>query len=167
MVVVMEWMQDTVGCTLESAAERVVITVVVVVAHLALGFDVYFDVFSLNPVVARWSTTFVFDVDEIGVGAAAIVSLGDVYLGLSVLLITGLTAVVLDVNGISGFAAVDIDIDICLSWTAVATVMLALGYCNVRWLILTFLCGDLSQEICHVLRRLLRLSDRGVDVLTQ
>lgn len=128
MMVVMEWMQDTVGCTLESAAERVVITVVVVVAHFALGFDVYFDVFSLNPVVACWSTTFVFDVDEIGVGAASIVSLGDVYLGLSVLLITGLTAIVLDVNGVSGFAAVDIDVDICLSRTTVAVIMLVLAY---------------------------------------
>ena len=132
MVVVMEWMQNTVGCTLESAAERVVITVVVVVAHLALGFDVYFDVFSLNPVVARGSTTFVFDVDEVRVGAAAIVSLGDVYLGLAVVLITGLTAVVLDVNGVSGFAAIDIDVDIALSWTAVAAVVLVLDHGDVR-----------------------------------
>lgn len=119
MVVVVEWMQDAVGCTLESTAKGVVITIVVVVAHLVSGFDVYFDVFSFDVIVACWSTTLVFDVDEVWIGTAAVVSLSDIYLGLSVLLVTSLTAVVFDVDGVSRAATVDVDINVCLSWTEV------------------------------------------------
>jgi hypothetical protein len=124
-MMVVEWVQDTVGCTLESAAEGVVITLIVVVAHLAFAFDVYFDVFSFDVLVACWSTTLVFDV-EVWVGAAAVVSLGDVYLGLSVLFVTSLTAVVFDVDGVSLSAAVDVDVNVRLSWTTVAGTVLAM-----------------------------------------
>lgn len=125
-MMVVEWVHDTVGCTLESAAEGVVITLVVIVAHLAFALDVYFDVFSFDVIVACWSTTLVFDVDEVWVGAAAVVSLGDVYLGLTVLFVTSLTAVVFDVDGVSWSAAVDVDVNVRLSWTVVAGTVLAI-----------------------------------------
>jgi hypothetical protein len=124
----MEWVQDAVGCALDTAAEGVVVPIVVVVAHIVLGFDVDFDVFSFDVFVACWSATLVFDVDEVGVGAAAVVSLGDIDLGLSVFLVAGLTTIVFNVDWVSGSSSVDINVNVYvgLSWTTVAARLLVL-----------------------------------------
>lgn len=165
-MVVVEGVHDTVGCTLESAAEGVVVTLVVVVAHLAFAFDVYFDVFSFDIIVAcSWSAALVFDV-EVWVGAAAVLSLGDINLGLSVLFVTVLTTVVFDVDGVSESTAVDVDIDVCFSGTSIAVARLVAFWIAVK-LRLTSLYGDLSPRSDRALRRLLRLSDRGVNVSNQ
>jgi len=81
-----ERVEDSVSCTLDASSEAVVFTVVVVVTHLASWFLVDFDFcycvpFNNNVVSSNGSTTLVFDV--VGwMGAATVLSLGDVKLSL-------------------------------------------------------------------------------------
>ena len=119
VMVVMEWVADTVCCTLETAAEGVVLAVVVVVTHVALVFSVDLDV-CFNSYVSGWATAFVLDV-VIWVGAAAIVSFGNVELILDDSVVV-LTAIVLNVNGVSDAATINFDVDfgvLVLGWTLV------------------------------------------------
>ena len=109
MVVMMEWMADAVGSTFNATAEGVIVAVVVVVAHVSFVLSVDFDV-GFDSYVCSRATTFVFDVVS-GVGAAAVVSLGDIELVLNDTVVV-LAAVVLDVDGISHASAVNFDVDV-------------------------------------------------------
>jgi len=85
LIVVGEWVEDSVGSTLDTSSEAVVFTVVVVVTHLAswffLDFDFSYCVFFDDNVVSDWSATFVFYV-VVGLDFAAVLSLSDVDLCL-------------------------------------------------------------------------------------
>lgn len=106
-----EGVHDPVGRALHAAAEAVVLTFVVVVAHLA-GCFFGGDLFLLDgDVCLHGSTALVFDVVR-GVEAAAIVSLGDVELGLVGAGVVGLLLLPSDVDVVSGFAAVDVYVNV-------------------------------------------------------
>lgn len=105
---------DSVGCALHAASEAVVLAFVVVVAHLAGCVGGGGDLFSLDGYVyclLPGATTLVFDVVR-GVEAAAVVSLGDVELGLVRTGVVGLLLWPSDVDVVSGFAAVDVYVNV-------------------------------------------------------
>lgn len=135
VMVVGEWMHDTVCGTFDSAAEAVVFTLVVVVTHVSssnwlIDFDLFFlysdfwsggaatvvlDVvgYSLSldsDVGSCWAATFVFNV--VGrVDASTVVTFSDVYLIFGKLVVS-LAAVVIDFNVVSGVSAVDFDVNV-------------------------------------------------------
>lgn len=85
-VSVVERMEDSVRCTLDTSSEAVVFTVVVVVTHLASWFLVDFDFcysvfFNNNVASSNRSTTLVFDV-VVWLDPATVLSLSDIKLGL-------------------------------------------------------------------------------------
>jgi len=155
-VMMVKWMQDAFCCTLDATAEGVVITLVVVVPHLAFSADVYVNVFSSEVFVACWSTTLVFDVDEVGIGAAAVLSFSDVNLCLSVLLITSLTALVLEVDRVSRSAKVDVNVNVGLSWTTIV-LPAKIGLCETFTLLV-------DTDLCLIAAWTFRISDPDVDV---
>lgn len=105
VIMVGEWMEHAIGSTLKTAAEGVVLAFVVVVAHVSFVLDVGLDFY-----VFGRATTFVLNV--VGrVGTATIVLLGDIELVLNYSVV-GLTAIVLDVNRVSGASTVDFDINL-------------------------------------------------------
>lgn len=110
MVAVREWVQDAVCSTLDAAAERVVLSFIVVVTHLVscLGCDLFLldgDVC----VCLQGPTTLVFNV-VIWIEAAAVVSFGDVELCLKSAAVVCLVLVAVDVDFdvVSSVAAVDV-----------------------------------------------------------
>ena len=106
-MVMMEGVHDSIGSALEAAAERVVVTLVVVVAHVSfvVDLDVGFDSY-----VCCGTAAFVLDVVG-GIDAAAVVLLGNVELVLENPVV-GLAAVVLDVDGVSDAATVNFDVNL-------------------------------------------------------
>ncbi len=78
-------MKNSIGSTLNTSSEAVVVTVVVVVTHLASWFflklDFSYRVFLDDNVVSKWSTALVLDI-VVWLDFAAILSLGDVNLCL-------------------------------------------------------------------------------------
>jgi hypothetical protein len=119
-----EGVEDAVGGALEAAADGVVVTVVVVVTHVSfvwlVELDVGFDSYFLGRATA-------FELNVVGgVGAAAVVALGNVELVLEDAVV-GLTSVVLDVDGVSNAAAVDFDVNSSVfesGWTLVPRLQL-------------------------------------------
>ena len=116
---VVEWIHDSVSGTLNTSSEAVILTLIVVIAHIASGFFLYFDfsncVFLDHDIVTLWSTTFVFDV-VIWLSSATVLPLGDVDLSLWKSLISdnvGLTIVVVSAL-LSRCGNVDVDLR-CLS----------------------------------------------------
>jgi hypothetical protein len=106
MVVMMEGVHDPVSHPLQTTAEGMVLSVVVVVTHVSLVRLVDFDV-DFFADLGSWSATLVFDVES-WVGAAAVVSLGDVKLVLK-LSVVSLATVNLNVNfGVSGFGGASV-----------------------------------------------------------
>lgn len=124
MPVRVEGMGDTLGGTLEAAAEGVVFTLVVVVTHVVAARLVDFDVVSFDTNFFGRAAALVLDV--VGrIGAAAVVALSDVELGLEGLvsglvsglvedLVSGLSAIDFDVvfSVVSAAAAFDVDVDL-------------------------------------------------------
>jgi hypothetical protein len=107
-----EGMGDTLGGTLEAAAERVVFTLVVVVTHVVAARLVDFDVFFFDTHFFAGATALVLDV--VGrIGAAAVVALREVELGLEGL-VSDRSAI--DFDGVfsivSAAAAFDVDVDL-------------------------------------------------------
>lgn len=80
-----EWVEDSVGSTLDASSEAVVFTVVVVVTHFTSWFSVDLDfsycIFLNHNVVSKWSATLVFDI-VVWLNLAAVLSLSDVDLCL-------------------------------------------------------------------------------------
>ena len=113
MVVMMaERVRDTVGSTLEAAAEGVVFALVVVVAHVVAARLVNLNVFFFDSDFFTRSATFVFNV--VGrVDSATVVALGYVELSLKGL-VPCLSAIDVDVDFliVSATAALDIDVDL-------------------------------------------------------
>jgi hypothetical protein len=112
MAAMVEWMGNTLGSTLEAAAEGVVFTLVVVVTHVVAAGLVDLDVFFFDSDFFGRSTAFVLDV--VGrIDAAAVVALGDVELGLEGL-VSYLSAIDFDVvfSIVSAAAAFDVDVDL-------------------------------------------------------
>ena len=113
-----ERMQDAVSSTLDSSTEAVIVTLVVVVTHVALWsgeFDVCVDFYFFS-----WSTTFVLNVVD-GIGAATVILLSDVDL-ISEVSIVVLTTIVFDVCVISCTSTIDFDVDFgvsVFSWTSI------------------------------------------------
>ena len=111
MGVMRERVQDAVSGTLHTTAEAVILTFVVVVAHVSSNWLVDLDFFFLNGYVCLdGTTTFVFDVEG-WIDAAAVVSLGDVELRFEGLVVS-LAAVVVDFDVVSGVAAVELDVNV-------------------------------------------------------
>jgi hypothetical protein len=112
-----EGMQDAVCGPFNTATERVVFALVVVVTHVS-GWLVVDDFFFLDFYFCGWSTSFVFDV-VVWLRAAAVVAFGDVDLTLDDL-VSSLASVVLNVDGVSGLATVGSDVkDLVLSLASV------------------------------------------------
>src|SRR5271170_2910126 len=105
---VMEGMQDAVGGPFNTATERVVFALVVVVTHVS-SWLVVDDFFFLDFYFCGWSTSFVFDV-VVWLRAAAVVAFGDVDLTLDDL-VSSLASAVLNVDGVSGLATVGGDVE--------------------------------------------------------
>jgi hypothetical protein len=113
-VMVAEWVNNTIGGTLEATAEGVIFALVVVVTHVVAAGSVNLDVFLFDLDFFSGSATFVLDV--VGrVDAAAVVALGYVKLVLEAL-VSRLSAVDVNVDFlVSPLSAVDVNIDFLVS----------------------------------------------------
>ena len=114
-VVVTEWVNNTIGGTLEATAEGVIFALVVVVTHVVAAGSVDLDVFLFDLDFFSRSATLVLDV--VGrVDAAAVVALGYVKLVLEAL-VSRLSAVDININFsvVSAAAAFDVDVDLGVS----------------------------------------------------
>ena len=112
VMVVAEGVCDTIGSTLEAAAEGVIFALVVVVTHIVAAGLVDLDVFFFDWDFLVRSATIVLDV--VGrVGAAAVVTLSYVELGLESL-VSRLSAIDVDVDSlvVSATTAFDVDVDL-------------------------------------------------------
>lgn len=120
-MVVAEGVHDAIGSALYSAAEAVVLAVVVVVTHVSFGGFVECDALLCYSGFGVGSSTFVFDVVS-GLRSTTVVSLGDVELRFKSAVV-GLASVI-DVDVIVVVAAAtDVDVDIgrleLLAWCTV------------------------------------------------
>jgi hypothetical protein len=113
-VMVTEWVNNTIGGTLEATAEGVIFALVVVVTHVVAAGSVNLDVFLFDLDFFSGSATFVLDV--VGrVDAAAVVALGYVKLVLEAL-VSRLSAVDVNIDFlVSPLSAVDVNIDFLVS----------------------------------------------------
>lgn len=122
MMVVAEGMHNAIGGALYSAAEAVVLSVVVVVTHVSFGGLVECDALLCYSGFGVGTSTFVFDVVG-GLRSTTVVSLGDVELRFKSAVV-GLASGVIDVDVIVVVAAAtDVDVDIgglvLLAWCTV------------------------------------------------
>jgi hypothetical protein len=110
VMVVGERMHDPVGGSLDSTAEAVVLTLVVVVTHISSDWLVDLDLFLFNDDFGVGTASLVLDV--VGrIHAATVFALSHVELVL-VGLVVGLTAIVLNVNVLVAASTVDLDINV-------------------------------------------------------
>ena len=131
MMVVAEGVCDTLGSTLEAAAEGVIFALVVVVTHVVAAGLVDLNVFFFDSDFLGRSATVVLNVVR-RVGAAAVVTLSYVELGLESL-ISRLSAIDVDVDVliVSATTAFDVDVDLgvfVLTWLPVAKVSNQQGF---------------------------------------
>ena len=114
MVSTTKRMHDAVGSSFDATAETVVLALVVVVAHISSDWLVDFDLVLVDSNVGfHRAATFVFDV--VGwIDSFAVLSFGDVELGL-VGLVVSLTAVVVNVDVVPGPLSIDFDVNVIRS----------------------------------------------------
>lgn len=150
VVMMVEWVEDAVGSTLDASSEAVIFSLVVVVAHFVSGFFVdgnfsYGVFLNYNVVCSSWSDALVFNI-VVGLNSATVIAFSDVNLSAVRWLLTDKLLVSLVVVASWTLGGGDVKVDLRSS-LVIALVLLSRKIYLCKSLTLDLFAGVLTFRV--------------------